>query len=116
MLPGLMAHPPAIFSQMQSPEDIFNRVQQEAFLYLLDTIKWGQLTEEKRSRVLCVGLEVHGGYWAHGNLFEGPKGEFLPLAWLPQAVRQHWGDWVTKNRTLSKERKRLSNMLSYFGY
>ena len=116
MLPGLMSEPPIIFTQLKSEQEVFDRVQQEAFLYLLDTVRWGQISGEDRIPVLCAGLEVHGGYWAHGNLFNGPNGEFLPLSWLPQAVRQHWGDWAAKNQHLAKERLRLDRMLNYFGY
>lgn len=116
MLPKLMARPPAIFSQLQSPRDVLDRVQQEAFLYLLYTTRWGQLENTDRAAVLYAGLEVHGGYWANGNLFSGPRGDFLPLAWFPQCVRQHWGHWTLANRSLAAQRQRLSSQLAFFGY
>jgi|GEM_PF-2091627 len=116
MLPELMKHPPAIFNQLNGPQDILDRVQQEAFLYLLDTVRWGQVKGESRPPVCYVGVEVHGGYWENGNLCVGPHGEFLPLAWLPQCVRQHWGDWVLKNHTIAAERRHLASMLTHFGY
>lgn len=115
MLPVLEENPPAIFDQLDRQGRI-DRVQQEAFLYLLDTVRWGQLPGEHRPPTLYVGLEVHGGYWVHGNLCRGPNGEFLPLAWLPGCVRQHWGKWVLQNRQLESERKRLSAILSCCGY
>lgn len=116
MLPSLEREPPLIFRQLKTRQERFDRVQQEAFLYLLDTIRFGQLHGENRPAILYVGLEVHGGYWAHGNLFQGPRGEFLPLAWLPQCVRQHWGGWVLKNPQLNKERKQLSALLARLGH
>lgn len=116
MLPVLLKNPPKIFEQLNGPEDVFARVQQEAFLYLWDTVRWGQVPGQERPRVFTAGLEVHGGYWAAGELFRGPRGEFLPLSWFPQAVRQHWGPWVLGNKQLQGERRRLSATLSAMGY
>jgi hypothetical protein len=115
MLPELTAHPPLIFKKL-TPEERVDRTQQEAFLYLLDTVRLGQLEGEDRDKVVYVGMEVHGGYWQQGDLFRGPRGEFLPLAWFPQCVRQHWGPWVAKNATLKRERERLGHMLRGMGY
>lgn len=116
MMPKLQAAPPAIFRELKTPEEQFARVQQEAFLYLYDTIRHGQVSIEKRTATLYVGLEVHGGYWQHGDLFVGPDGEFLPLVWLPQAVRQHWAPWATRNHTLNRERERIQRVLAYYEY
>ena len=116
MLPVLMANPPKIFAQLHSPEEVFARVQQETFLYLWDTCRWGQVPGQQRPRVFTVGLEVHGGYWAAGNLFRGPRGEFLPLSWLPLCVWQPWGPWIMKNKQLAGERRRLAATLSAMGF
>lgn len=116
MLPVLMKNPPLIFKQLNGPEDVFARVQQEAFLYLWDTVRWGQIPGVERPRVFTAGLEVHGGYWAAGELFRGPRDEFLPLSWFPQCVRQHWGPWVLRNKQLAGDRRRLSAMLTAMGY
>lgn len=116
MLPRLEANPPLIFKQLPTREDRFYRVQQEAFLYLLDTIRFGQCPGEERPATLYVGLEVHGGYWEHGDLFNGPRGEFLPLCWFPQCVRQHWGPWVLRNPNLAKERQRLDATVKHLGF
>jgi len=116
MLPTLLANPPKIFAQLNGPDDVFARVQQEAFLYLWDTVRWGQVPGIERPRVFTAGLEVHGGYWAAGELFRGPRGEFLPLSWFPQCVRQHWGPWVLRNKQRVGELHRLSATLSAMGY
>lgn len=115
MLPSLLRNPPLIFRQLPTEDDKLARLQQEALLYLIDTMRYGQV-EEGREPVVYVGLEVHGGYWQYGNLFVGPNGEFLPLAWFPQSVRQHWGQWTTSNGQLVRERRKLGSMLTQFGF
>ncbi|HEY1074096.1 MAG TPA: hypothetical protein VGE59_00130 [Patescibacteria group bacterium] len=107
---------PEIFKLM-SPADQIARLRMEAFLYLLDTCRFGQVAGENRPAHLYIGLEVHGGYWQKGNLSEGPKGEYLPLAWFNKCVGQHWGEWVlARNSTRQKEMMRLGTMLQHLGY
>lgn len=115
MLPELERNPPKIFGQIH-PSQWLARIQQEAFLYLWDTTQHGQLAGTNRPAVICAGLEVHGGYVQGGELFKGPNGEFLPYAWLPNGVRQHWGSWTESNHTLTKERQRLNHYLRHLGY
>ena len=112
---SIQRNPPAIFKLLASDEERFARVQQEALLYLIDTIRLGQVKDEDRPAVLYVGLEVHGGYWAHGNLFYGPNGEFLPQCWLPKAARQHYVSWNTSS-ALERERARLESLLRHHGH
>ncbi len=115
MMPALLADPPKIFAQLPNMEAKIARIQQEALLYLLDTLRFGQRPGEQRPAVLNCGVEVHGQYWMTGDLFRGPQGEFLPLAWFPQCVRQHWGDWMLKNKQLTSERDKLVALLNQTG-
>lgn len=115
MMPELLKNPPKIFEKLPDYEAKIARIQQEAFLYLLDTMRFGQRAGEARPAVLNCGVEVHGQYWMTGDLFRGPQGEFLPLAWFPQCVRQHWGEWVLKNKQSNSERDRLVALLNQAG-
>lgn len=111
--PGL---PDSEFRQLVAQEQ-YTRVRQEAFLYLLDTLRHGtpDTLGPDDPVSLCVGLEVHGGYIATGQLNE-VDGKYLPVAWLPGCVRQHWGPWVLENGALKKERAQLAARLSAIGY
>ena len=115
MMPTLLKNPPKIFDSLPNYEAKRGRIQQEAFLYLLDTMRFGQRVGQDRPAILNCGVEVHGQYWMSGSLFKGPSGEFLPLSWFPQCVRQHWGEWTKKNKELASQRSRLEAILNRSG-
>ncbi len=135
MMPGMLKSPPRIFQTIEADlrrrepqlsglalherlgEEHFARVQQEVFLYLIDTERYGTTDQmdQDETGYLYLGLEVHGGYIAQGKLNEH-EGRLLPLAWLPECVRQHWADWVLRNRHLQVQRARLDRQLRAIGY
>lgn len=110
MMPYLLQHPPKIFASL--PEEEWPvRVRQEAFLYMLDSLRYAG-----REGFWQLAVEVHGGYIAAGNLDRTDDGRRWPLAFLPDAVRQHWGDWTDRHPNTAKQRRNLAGMLRVAGY
>lgn len=98
-----------------SPDEILTRVVAEAKLYLCLTMLWGQVSPDGRAEEAVYLLaERHGGYLRSGRLFEGPNGEFLPVAVLPRAVKQPFGptDELQAKAWLEPEREALRALLS----
>ena len=136
MLPGLLANPPLIFRTIEQDlrrrhpnlsgqlwyealeQEWRARIEQEALLYLIDTARYGSPADLAPGEPVnvCLGLEVHGGYIKQGNLNCGADGLFLPVAWLPGCVRQHFGAWVLSNNALARERRRLNAQLNVAGH
>lgn len=104
MMPYLIQHPPKIFASLPRAEWPV-RVRQEAFLYLLDSLRYAG-----RAGHWQLAIEVHGGYLVSGNLHTLEDGRRWPLAFFPDAVRQHWGEWTHRGHML-QERTRLSRIL-----
>lgn len=105
MMPYLIEHPPKIFATLPREEWPI-RVRQEAFLYLLDSLRYAG-----REGFWQLAIEVHGGYLVSGNLHMLEDGRRWPLGFFPDAVRQHWGDW-THTGNMLHERTRMSRLLS----
>jgi hypothetical protein len=98
MVKKLMKDPlPAL--QCMGRNRIKERVISDIALYLL--------TAKTFSQSIYIGLEVKPSYWRVSEVYRWEE-SFLPAAFLPECLRQHWGNWAVDKRRLNQAKALLS--------
>jgi hypothetical protein len=84
----ILANQPASYALLQS-EQREALARTDAGVYLHTTIKYGN------GEWLCLGLEVHDGYWKADKLWRFGD-HFFPVLFAPDHLRGHWTSWFTR--------------------
>lgn len=84
----ILANPPASYALLD-PKQRQTLARTDVGVYLHTTIKYG------KGEWLCLGLEVHDGYWKADKLWQFGD-HFFPVLFAPDRLRGHWTSWFTR--------------------
>ena len=97
MVKKLMKDPLPVLQRM-GRDRIKKRVISDIVLYLLTTKMFSQS--------IYIGVEVKDTYWRTSEVYKW-EDSFLPAAFLPECLRQHWGNWAVDKIRLNQAKALL---------